>query len=131
MSNIREIQVNDWKVNRFKYFPSNRVFTTKYTPFTFLPCFLFNELSRPANMFFLLIIFVQQIDPSDPDKFTTIIPLSAVLGFTAVKEIYEELVSKSVKRNVFIHFYVEMQENGQYCKLYEGKSDPKWRINRN
>ncbi len=35
----------------------------------------------------------QQIDPSDPDKYSTILPLSIVLGFSAVKEIYEDIVS--------------------------------------
>lgn len=58
-NNIREFNVNDpQKSNSFQ---SNNVHTTKYTPLTFVPYFLIHELSRPANIFFCLIIAIQVI----------------------------------------------------------------------
>ena len=54
---IREIHFNDPAKN--KGFVKNGVHTTKYTPLSFIFLFLMNELSRPANVFFCLIIFIQ------------------------------------------------------------------------
>ncbi len=56
---VRKIYVNDPDTNKSKRFATNRVHTTKYTRLTFLPQFLLNELRRPANIFFSLIIFIQ------------------------------------------------------------------------
>ena len=109
---VREIHVNDPDANMSKRFTTNRVHTTKYTPLTFLPQFLWNELRRPANIFFCLIIFIQVnfiyiflfllfllklCDPTEPDKYSTILPLSGILLFTACKEIYEDSVK--LKKN--------------------------------
>lgn len=54
---IREIHFNDPDKN--KGFVTNGVHTTKYTPLSFIFLFLMNELSRPANVFFCLVIIIQ------------------------------------------------------------------------
>lgn len=54
---VREIALNDPKANRG--FVQNAVHTTKYTLTSFLFIFLMNELSRPANIFFVTIIIIQ------------------------------------------------------------------------
>ena len=56
-SKIREIHFNDPVAN--KGFVTNGVHTTKYTPHNFIFMFLMNELGRPANIFFCLIIIIQ------------------------------------------------------------------------
>lgn len=40
-------------------FVNNRVRTTKYTPLTFLPYFIHDQFSKPANVFFLVISSLQ------------------------------------------------------------------------
>lgn len=55
----RQIYVNNEEKNQQKRFISNQVHTTKYTPLNFLLYFLLHELSRPANIFFCLIIIIQ------------------------------------------------------------------------
>lgn len=58
---IRKFSVNDPYERKLNRFATNQVHTTKYTPLTFLFRFLFHELSRPANIFFCIIIFIQVI----------------------------------------------------------------------
>ena len=38
---------------------SNRIITTKYTPITFVPLFLWDQFSKPANFYFLIISSLQ------------------------------------------------------------------------
>lgn len=38
---------------------SNRISTTKYTPITFVPLFLWDQFSKPANFYFLIISSLQ------------------------------------------------------------------------
>ncbi|OZJ04656.1 hypothetical protein BZG36_02875 [Bifiguratus adelaidae] len=72
-------------------FPNNKVFTAKYTVFTFLPKFLFEEFSKYANLFFLFISGIQQIPGISPtSRWTTLAPLVIVLFITAIKEIFED-----------------------------------------
>ena len=46
------------KNEEFKYL-SNYVSTAKYTVLTFIPKFLYEQFTRPANVFFLFIAFIQ------------------------------------------------------------------------
>jgi hypothetical protein len=56
---IRTFNVNDPNERKSNRFATNQVHTTKYSPWTFLFRFLLYELSRPANIFFCIIIFIQ------------------------------------------------------------------------
>jgi phospholipid-transporting ATPase len=72
-------------------FPSklNRISTSKYTIITFIPKFLKEQFSHLANCYFLFISFIQFIpDVSTIGKYTTILPLTAVLTVAAIKELY-------------------------------------------
>lgn len=42
-----------------KKFQNNKISTTKYTPFTFVPLLLFDQFSKPANFYFLIISSLQ------------------------------------------------------------------------
>lgn len=55
----RIIYVNNSELNDQQKFLHNRVFTAKYTAFTFLFKFLYEEFSKYANLFFLFISGIQ------------------------------------------------------------------------
>lgn len=55
----RYIHLNNSELNDQQKFLHNRVFTAKYTFFTFLPKFLYEEFSKYANLFFLFISGIQ------------------------------------------------------------------------
>jgi hypothetical protein len=58
-ASIRQIFVNDRVSNEDKDFVTNKVHTTKYSILTFLPYFFMHELSRPANIFFVVVMIIQ------------------------------------------------------------------------
>uniref|UniRef100_A0A3B1KBT5 Phospholipid-transporting ATPase n=1 Tax=Astyanax mexicanus TaxID=7994 RepID=A0A3B1KBT5_ASTMX len=71
----------------FSYFHS----TTKYGIFTFLPRFLYEQIRRAANAFFLFIALMQQIpDVSPTGRYTTLVPLIFILTVAGIKEIIED-----------------------------------------
>ena len=55
----RIIHLNSTELNDQQKFLHNRVFTAKYTAFSFLPKFLYEEFSKYANLFFLFISGIQ------------------------------------------------------------------------
>lgn len=88
----REIHVLNQTLNYPFGYLSNHISTTKYNFATFLPKFLFEQLSKYANLFFLLTSIIQQVpDVSPTNRFTTIGTLIVVLLVSAVKEIMEDV----------------------------------------
>lgn len=57
-------QVRQVIVDGSKRFVNNRVRTTKYTLLTFVPYFIYDQFSKPANIFFLIIASLQVINSS-------------------------------------------------------------------
>ena len=55
----RIIHVNNSPLNDEQHFLKNSVTTGKYSVFTFLPKFLYEEFSKYANIFFLFISCIQ------------------------------------------------------------------------
>uniref|UniRef100_A0A8C5C7T3 Phospholipid-transporting ATPase n=1 Tax=Gadus morhua TaxID=8049 RepID=A0A8C5C7T3_GADMO len=75
-------------------FCNNLICTAKYNALTFMPRFLFAQFRRAANSFFLVIAMLQQIpDVSPTGRWTTLVPLVAILLVAAVKEIIEDTVT--------------------------------------
>ncbi|KAL0220520.1 hypothetical protein RCL1_000374 [Eukaryota sp. TZLM3-RCL] len=71
---------------------SNRVRHTKYTPFTFIFRFLFEQFSRFMNLYFLVLATLQlnpTLTPVNP--ITTWLPLLLTLGIAGVKEIIDDV----------------------------------------
>ncbi|KAM9320677.1 phospholipid-transporting ATPase IB [Gastrophryne carolinensis] len=69
----------------------NRVSTAKYSLLTFLPRFLYEQIRRAANAFFLFIALLQQIpDVSPTGRYTTLVPLIFILTVAGIKEIIED-----------------------------------------
>ncbi|KAM8977633.1 phospholipid-transporting ATPase IB [Pelodytes ibericus] len=72
-------------------FRDNRVSTAKYSVLTFLPRFLYEQIRKAANAFFLFIALLQQIpDVSPTGRYTTLVPLIFILTVAAIKEIIED-----------------------------------------
>uniref|UniRef100_A0A7N4PN90 Phospholipid-transporting ATPase n=1 Tax=Sarcophilus harrisii TaxID=9305 RepID=A0A7N4PN90_SARHA len=65
--------------------------TAKYSVVTFLPRFLYEQIRRAANAFFLFIALLQQIpDVSPTGRYTTLVPLIFILTVAGIKEIIED-----------------------------------------
>jgi phospholipid-transporting ATPase len=71
---------------------SNVVRTSKYNVFTFIPLNLLNQFKKLANVYFLVISFMQTIKSisiSD-GKSVMAIPLTIVIGISMIKDAYED-----------------------------------------
>uniref|UniRef100_A0A8C0LLW5 ATPase phospholipid transporting 8A2 n=1 Tax=Canis lupus dingo TaxID=286419 RepID=A0A8C0LLW5_CANLU len=87
----RTIYLNQPHLNKFR---DNQISTAKYSVLTFLPRFLYEQIRRAANAFFLFIALLQQIpDVSPTGRYTTLVPLIIILTIAGIKEIVEDFVS--------------------------------------
>uniref|UniRef100_A0A8D0CE00 Phospholipid-transporting ATPase n=1 Tax=Salvator merianae TaxID=96440 RepID=A0A8D0CE00_SALMN len=84
----RTIYLNQPQQSKFH---DNRVSTAKYSVVTFLPRFLYEQIRKAANAFFLFIALLQQIpDVSPTGRYTTLVPLLFILTVAGIKEIIED-----------------------------------------
>ncbi len=91
----REIIANDSVSNNKFNYANNRIKTSKYTFYTFLPLNLFEQFQRLANFYFLCLLILQLIDViSSLTPVTTAVPLIGVLALTAIKDAYDDIVRK-------------------------------------
>uniref|UniRef100_A0A671SMV9 Phospholipid-transporting ATPase n=1 Tax=Sinocyclocheilus anshuiensis TaxID=1608454 RepID=A0A671SMV9_9TELE len=71
-------------------FADNRIISSKYTIWNFIPKNLFEQFRRIANFYFL-IIFLVQVSPDTPTSpITSGLPLFFVITVTAIKQGYED-----------------------------------------
>ncbi|KAK2842419.1 hypothetical protein Q5P01_012619 [Channa striata] len=83
----RRVKANARDFNDKFSYADNRIKTSKYNMFTFLPINLFEQFQRVANAYFLVLLILQLIpEISSLSWFTTIVPLVFVLVITAVKD---------------------------------------------
>eukprot|EP00051_Salpingoeca_urceolata_P001512 m.41507 g.41507 ORF g.41507 m.41507 type:complete len:1180 (+) comp11464_c0_seq3:141-3680(+) len=69
----------------------NDISTSKYSLWTFVPQNLFEQFSRLANAYFLMLVVLQFIDAiSSLDPTTTAVPLAFVLAVTMFKDGYDD-----------------------------------------
>ena len=92
--------------------------TSKYNLITFIPLNLLEQFTRVANTYFLILVLVQLIPdvvPAIPSvssvsAATTIIPLVFVLGVTAVKDAFDDIVRScmhvSLHKLMYTHTHV-------------------------
>ncbi|GLD58859.1 phospholipid-transporting ATPase ID-like protein [Lates japonicus] len=83
----RHVKANARDYNDKFSYADNRIKTSKYNVFTFLPINLFEQFQRVANAYFS-VLFILQVIPeiSSLSWFTTIVPLVLVLAITAIKD---------------------------------------------
>lgn len=69
------------------HFKTNKIRTTKYNLFSFLPKSLLYQFARFANVYFLITAVIQSIPYVSPlNPFSAILPLIFVLGVSMVRE---------------------------------------------
>ncbi|CAG8468983.1 14292_t:CDS:2 [Funneliformis caledonium] len=80
---------------------TNKVITSKYNIFTFIPKNLYEQFRRIANFFFLLLVVLQWFP-----EFATIepvvaaLPMFIILGITAIKDAFEDFKRHVTDRSV-------------------------------
>ncbi|CAI5526193.1 unnamed protein product [Closterium sp. Naga37s-1] len=87
----RILFVNDAEGNDEFGFSSNRIYTTKYTWYTFLPRGLFEQFRRVANLYFLFHACVSLTPLSSISPMATVPPLVFVVGLAMAKELWEDI----------------------------------------
>ncbi|XP_062440992.1 phospholipid-transporting ATPase IG isoform X6 [Rhea pennata] len=88
-------------------FCDNRIVSSKYTIWNFLPKNLFEQFRRIANFYFLIIFLVQVIVDTPTSPVTSGLPLFFVITVTAIKQGYEDWLRHRAdnevnKSNVFV-----------------------------
>jgi phospholipid-translocating ATPase len=82
-------------------YSSNKITTSKYNIFTFVPKNLYEQFRRIANFFFLLLVVLQWFP-----EFATIepvvaaLPMFIILGITAIKDGFEDFKRHVTDRSV-------------------------------
>uniref|UniRef100_A0A669B480 Phospholipid-transporting ATPase n=1 Tax=Oreochromis niloticus TaxID=8128 RepID=A0A669B480_ORENI len=71
-------------------FPDNRIVSSKYTFWNFIPKNMFEQFRRVANFYFLIIFLVQLIIDTPTSPVTSGLPLFFVITVTAIKQGYED-----------------------------------------
>ena len=85
-------RINDVEYNKKNLtIKSNYICTSKYTWYNFLPKNLSEQFLRLGNAYFLLICIIQFIPGVSPFPwFTSVAPLTFILGISAIKEAIED-----------------------------------------
>ncbi|KAF2070558.1 hypothetical protein CYY_008121 [Polysphondylium violaceum] len=113
----RDIYINQRERNALYKFCNNKISTTKYTPFTFIPKNLYEQFRRAANFYFLVIAVIQLIPGISPvNAYTTWIPLIFVLLVTAVKEGIEDF-KRNQSDNTVNNLNAKVLSNNQFSDL--------------
>uniref|UniRef100_A0A8C4MBS0 Phospholipid-transporting ATPase n=1 Tax=Equus asinus asinus TaxID=83772 RepID=A0A8C4MBS0_EQUAS len=71
-------------------FIDNRIISSKYTVWNFVPKTLFEQFRRVANFYFLIIFLVQLMIDTPTSPITSGLPLFFVITVTAIKQGYED-----------------------------------------
>uniref|UniRef100_A0A8C9QQW2 Phospholipid-transporting ATPase n=1 Tax=Scleropages formosus TaxID=113540 RepID=A0A8C9QQW2_SCLFO len=75
-------------------FPDNRIVSSKYTFWNFVPKNLFEQFRRIANFYFLIIFLVQLIIDTPTSPITSGLPLFFVITVTAIKQVGDIVLVK-------------------------------------
>lgn len=88
------------KQNPDKRFIGNRITTSKYNCLTFLPKNLFEQFSKMANTYFLIMGLMEIYKPiSDSNGYPVMLgPLSFVVGVSMIKDLIEDNARKTADR---------------------------------
>ncbi|XP_043842888.1 phospholipid-transporting ATPase VB [Dromiciops gliroides] len=101
----------DWaKVSKF--YSGNRIHTTKYTLFNFLPRNLFEQFHRWANLYFLFLVILNWMPPIEVfHREITMLPLALVLLIIMVKDGVED----------YEKYRFDQEINSSNIQIYEKK----------
>ena len=120
-NNIYEFYINDPDRNTEELmFKDNRISTTKYNAFTFLPKALLYQFMRLANVYFVFIAIIQSIPIISPlGPATAILPLVFVLCVSLIREAIEDLKRRSLDNQQNSN-EVEIYRDGNWIKIESG-----------
>ncbi|KAM4555740.1 phospholipid-transporting ATPase VB [Odontesthes bonariensis] len=111
VSNLPYEGLEKWKQpNRF--FLSNAIKTTKYTPLLFIPMNLFEQFHRLANIYFVglaILNFIPVVNAFQPE--VALIPICIILFLTALKDAWED----------FRRYQSDRKLNNTPCYIYSSK----------
>ncbi|TNM88172.1 hypothetical protein fugu_006393 [Takifugu bimaculatus] len=77
-------------------FADNRIISSKYTIWNFVPKNLFEQFRRIANFYFLIIFLVQLMIDTPTSPVTSGLPLFFVITVTAIKQVRAQMGTASV-----------------------------------
>ncbi|KAJ3584846.1 hypothetical protein NHX12_015341, partial [Muraenolepis orangiensis] len=81
-------------------YPDNRIVSSKYTFWNFVPKNLFEQFRRIANFYFLIIFLVQLIIDTPTSPVTSGMPLIFVITVTSIKQGYEDWLRHKADNSV-------------------------------
>ena len=132
-----EFYINDNNKNKIYKLKDNRITTTKYNIFTFIPKGLLYQFSRLSNVYFLFTVIIQSIPLISPlTSITAIVPLIFVLGVSMIRELIEDLVRNNydnlnneeeiivLRNNKFVRAMSKTLRYGEIILVYENKNIP-------
>ncbi|KAJ5066837.1 putative phospholipid-transporting atpase [Anaeramoeba ignava] len=104
-----------------KTFPfiDNKIKTSRYNIFTFLPKNLFEQFRRLANFYFLVVIILEYFPFSPLNASISVAPLVFVLAITAIREAYEDIQRHKTDKKIN-NSPASIFRNGQFLQV-------KWR----
>jgi len=102
----RKIYLNDRHKNSHLKYPGNKVKTSKYNLWTFIPKCLYLQFMRVANLYFLMIaVLANTTSISSVSPITSVIPLVFVLATSLVREALEDYVIISIYRGPLLNSF--------------------------
>lgn len=100
------------------YYGNNEITTSKYSLWNFLPFNLFFQVTKTANIYFIIIMVLQTIKPISLTSGvpTMLVTLSFVIILSMIKDFIEnyKLWSRDKKEN---NFLVELRNGSHWSKV--------------
>ena len=120
-NDIYEFYINDPQKNVEELmFKDNKISTTKYNAFTFIPKALLYQFIRLANVYFVFIAVIQSIPIISPlGSATAIAPLVFVLTVSLIREAVEDLKRRQLDNEQNSN-EVETYREGNWAKIKSG-----------
>ena len=120
-NDIYEFYINDPQKNTEDLmFKDNKISTTKYNAFTFIPKALLYQFIRLANVYFVFIAVIQSIPIISPlGSATAIAPLVFVLTVSLIREAVEDLKRRQLDNEQNSN-EVETYREGSWVKIKSG-----------
>ncbi|XP_029460544.1 probable phospholipid-transporting ATPase IH isoform X1 [Rhinatrema bivittatum] len=101
-------------------YPDNRIVSSKYTFWNFVPKNLFEQFRRIANFYFLIIFLVQLIIDTPTSPVTSGLPLFFVITVTAIKQGYEDWLRHKAD-NAMNQYPVHVIQHGRLVRKQSQK----------
>lgn len=130
----REIYINEISLN----YRSNKINTSKYTLLNFIPKIFYEQFSKTANLYFLIIGFLQTIEEISTSGGIPVIyfPLTLIIIVSAIKDVFEDLKRKKsdnqenqrkvqvLENGVFVESMWQNLKVGNIIKVHENEYFP-------